>query len=486
MSATASPTLDAYSYGSLVGGKWRTRGVDFTTKNPARPSERVGEYSLSSGADVRDAGAEASRAQPAWSALPSFERAKVVARFLDAVEARTEAIALAITREQGKPLGEARGEVGKSLRESRVMVSEAARVGTTSVGSARPGVRNLITRRARGVIAGITPWNFPILTPMRKIAPALVFGNAMILKPSEMTPGAACFIVDAGRGILPDGVLQLVNGGPDVGEALVRLPCVAGVTFTGSVPVGKRIYAMAAERLAEVSLELGGKNAAIVHDVAELDRALDHIAGAAFLCGGQRCTAVSRVLVQRSLAAAVIAGLTQRARAVVLGDGMNPATTLGPLVSAGHRERVGEMVTKAIAEGARAVVGAKNASVADTDGFFYEPTILVDVPPRGIAAREEIFGPVISILVYDTLDEALELLNDVDYGLTAALFSNDHRAIERFVDQAQTGMLHINHGTIPDDHMPFGGIKNSGVGAPSVGASAANFYTTEHAVYLGT
>ncbi len=476
----------AYRYGSLVGGTWRTGSATFETANPAHPSERVGIYDVASPETLRAAADAARDAQRLWRKTPAMERAKIISRFLDQVEVRTDEIALAMTREQGKPLGEARGEIGKALREARCMVANAAHVGTIAMGSARPGVRNLATRRPRGVIAGITPWNFPILTPMRKIAPALVFGDAIILKPSEVAPAAACIVADAARGIVPDGLLQIVNGSADVGQALVDLPIIAGVTFTGSVPVGRAIYAAAALRLAEVSLELGGKNAAVVHDVEDLTAALDHIAGAAFLCSGQRCTAISRVLVHRTLTKAVTDGLVQRARSLVLGNGADKSTTLGPLVTAKQRDRVEALVVRAVSEGSVVATGGKRAQVYGSEsGFFYEPTILVDVPRDCVAAREEIFGPVIAVLAYDTVDEAFDMLNEVEFGLTAALFSNNHRVIERFLDECETGMIHVNHGTIPDDHMAFGGIKNSGVGAPSVGPSSAAFYTTEHAVYLG-
>ncbi|HZO94201.1 MAG TPA: aldehyde dehydrogenase family protein [Candidatus Baltobacteraceae bacterium] len=483
---TVATTHRAYEFGSLLGGGWRYAGQEFVTANPARPSERVGTYQTASERDLTKAADAALSAQRAWARVPAAERARVVGLFLDAVEARTGEIALAITREQGKPLAESRGEIGKSLREARTMLGEALRVGTAAAGSGRPGVRNVVTRRPRGVIAAITPWNFPILTPMRKIVPALVFGNAIVLKPSEVAPAAACLVADASRGIVPDGLLQIVNGGGDVGRALVDLPVASGVTFTGSVEVGRAVYAAAALRLAEVSLELGGKNAAIVHDVDSLDAALDHITGAAMLCSGQRCTAISRVLVRRELHDAVVEGLVRRAQAFVLGDGTTEGTTLGPLVTSRQRDRVEAMVERAIAEGARAATGGRRGTVAGLDdGFFYEPTILVDVSPENVAAREEIFGPVVAVLPYDDLDEAFTLLNGVEYGLTAALFSHEQRAIARFVDECETGMLHVNHGTVPDDHMPFGGIKASGVGAPSVGPSAASFYTTEHAVYLG-
>jgi aldehyde dehydrogenase (NAD+) len=316
---------------------------------------------------------------------------------------------------------------------------------------------------------------------MRKISPAIVFGNAIILKPSEFTPATACLIADTAKGILPDGLLQIVNGGADAGAGLVAARGIDGVTFTGSVATGKRIYAAAAQNLAEISLELGGKNAAVVHDAADLGACLDQISTAAFMCAGQRCTAVSRVLVNRTLLRDVVDGLADRAKRQVLGDGMDPATTMGPLTNEAQLNRVSAMVAAGVKEGARPIAGCE--APADK-GYFFRPTILADVAPQMSVAREEIFGPVISVLAYDSLDEAISVLNGVEYGLTSALFSNDNAVIQRFVDESESGMIHVNHGTIPDNHMPFGGIKSSGVGAYSVGASAAGFYTTEHSVYI--
>ena len=455
--------------------------MEFVTRNPARPGEIVGRYATTSREELGAAIERARAAQRAWRAVPSVERGALFGRFVAAVEARTEDLARSITLEQGKPIGESRGEVAKSCAEARFMAGEAARGHSEVMPSARPGIRNMVVRRPRGVIAALTPWNFPILTPMRKISPAIVFGNALILKPSEFTPATACLVVDAAKGILPDGLLQLVNGGAEVGAALVSAPEVSGVTFTGSVATGRRIYAAAAQSLAEISLELGGKNAAVVNDAADLGACLDQIATAAFMCAGQRCTAVSRVLVRRPLLGDVMDGLAERAQRQVLGEGMDPATTMGPLTNAAQLDRVSAMVAAGVKEGARPVVGGEKAA---GEGYFYRPTILAQVGPQMSVAREEIFGPVISVLAYDSLDEAMSILNGVEYGLTSALFSNDNSVIQRFVDESESGMIHVNHGTIPDNHMPFGGVKSSGVGAYSVGASAATFYTTEHSVYI--
>lgn len=460
-------------------------GAQFETRNPADPKTVTGEYVSTPPETLQEIAALAAQAQKGWGALPPVERARIVTRFLDRVEAQAGQITLSVTREQGKPLAEARGELGKSLREARFMVSEGARADGQVVPAQRPGMRNLIITRPRGVIAAITPWNFPVLTPMRKIAPALVHGNAIILKPSEYTPAAACLMAEAARDILPDGLFQIVLGGAETGAALVSLPAVQGVTFTGSVATGRAIYKLAADNLAEISLELGGKNAAIINDTHDMTACLDQVVNAAFQCAGQRCTAISRVIVSSRLADEVTQGLIERAQRVRLGDGMKQDTTMGPLIHADQLRRVERLVQQGLTEGAQALTGAQRASNDGLgDGYFYQPTILSGVDPAATVAREEIFGPVISVLTYSDFDEALQILNTVDYGLTSALFSNNNELVQRFLNASQNGMLHINHGTVPDDHMPFGGIKNSGVGAYSVGSSSARFYTTEHSAYI--
>lgn len=477
-----------YEYGNLISGQWQQgAGVKFLTYNPARPNEVVGCYTAASIEQVNEAVQIALVAQKKWRQLPSIERGAIVEKFIAVIEAKTEELAHAISLEQGKPLAESRGEIAKACAESRFMIGEAARSHGYSMPSSRSGFSNKVIRRPRGVIAALTPWNFPIMTPMRKIAPALVFGNAVILKPSEFTPAAACIVGSAAHGILPDGLLQIVVGLADVGQALVSHSGLNGITFTGSVPVGQKIYSAAAQNLTEVALELGGKNAVVVHDTDELDACLDHIIASAFPCAGQRCTGISRVIVHTSLESRVLDGLVKRAQKVVLGDGMIEGVTMGALNNAAQFKKVSSMVEAGVAQGAKILTGGKEKSIDGYEGgFFYEPTILANVLPSMSVATDEVFGPVISVLSYETLEQAFEILNSVEFGLTSALFSNNHAVIQRFIAESESGMIHINHGTIPENHMPFGGIKKSGVGAYSVGSSAAHFFTTEHSVYEKT
>lgn len=476
-----------YEYGTLQDGRWLPgdRG-SFETHNPARPATPVGRYTTPSDAQIDELMRAAARSQAQWRRVPGLERCALFGRFLDALAARSDELARSITLEQGKPFAEARNEVAKSIAEGRAMAAVAAGMGGEVRPSARRGIRNLVVRRPRGVIVAITPWNFPILTPMRKLSPAIVFGNAIVVKPSEFSPATASLVADAAKGVLPDGLVQVAHGGGEIGAALVAHPAVAGVTFTGSVATGRRIYALAAQSLAEISLELGGKNAAVIHDTPDLAACLDQVMIAACMCAGQRCTAISRVIVQRTLLSDVVDGLVSRANGYVLGDGLADGTTMGPLTNARQLAHVRSMVASGVEEGARIAVGGTSVDVPGCEGgYFFAPTVLANVAPGQRVAREEIFGPVISVLAYDALDDAFAALNGVEYGLTSSLFSQDARVIQRFVDESETGMLHVNHGTIPDSHMPFGGIKHSGVGAYSVGPSAAHFHTTEHSVYLG-
>lgn len=451
--------------------------------NPANPSHVIGTYETLSSDELPDIMAEAREAQRTWAALPQPQRGRIVGAFLDALEARKEDIARSITLEMGKTIAEARGEVTKALSEGRFAVSRAGMMMGQTLPSQKLGVMVHTVRRPRGVIVGITPWNFPFGTPIRKTIPALVFGNAMVLKPSINTPGAAVIMAEAAKGILPDDLFRVVIGTGDFSSALTACSEIDAISFTGSVGVGKKVAMAAAANLAEVSLELGGKNPAILHDAHELDSALDQIYAAAFAICGQRCTAISRVLVKRDLAKAAIDGLSSRARAAKLGDGLEDGITMGPLSSDQQLSDVSGFVERAIKEGATLSAGGE-ALRLNTGGYFYRPTILSKVTPDMEVARQEVFGPVLSVIEYDDIDDAMHIANDVAYGLTSCLFSEQSPVIEQFIARSESGMLHVNHGSFPDDHVPFVGLKASSLGVGgSNGDSTVQFFTSEHAVY---
>ena len=457
--------------------------MPFDIRNPAAPDQIVARYEETAPDRLDDIVAQARRAQRDWAAVPQPERGAVVCRYMDALEARAGDIALSITREMGKPLSEARGEVAKALGEGRAMAARAGAPLGEVFPSQVPGTVAYTTRRPRGVILGINPWNFPFSTPMRKAIPALVFGNAILLKPASLTPGAVALMAEIAGGILPAHLLQAVIGGGALGQALAEHRGVNGVSFTGSVGVGTRVAQAAAGHLAEISLELGGKNPAILNDASDLDRALDQIMAAAFAVCGQRCTAISRVIVHRDLEAAAIAGLAARADALQPMDGTAEGAAIGPLSSAQQLEDVAAFVTRAVDAGAALVAGGQRID-SDSGGYFYAPTILSGVTRDMEIARAEVFGPVLSVIAYDSVDEALSIANDVAFGLSSCLYSEQAEMIERFIAESESGMLHVNAGSFPENHLPFVGIKDSAMGVGgSNGPSTLQFYTTEHTVY---
>lgn len=452
-------------------------------RNPAAPEEIVATYDETPASALDDLVASAGEAQVAWAAVPQPERGVRVAKYVDALEARAQEIALSITKEMGKPLAEASGEVAKAIGEARACIGRASAPIGEVFPSQIPGTVAYSTRRPRGVVLGINPWNFPFSTPMRKAIPALIYGNAIILKPASLTPGAVALMVEIATETLPANLVQAVIGGGALGQALSEHAGVDAVSFTGSVDVGKRVAQAAAGHLAEVSLELGGKNPAILNDASDLDKALDQIMAAAFAVCGQRCTAVSRVIVHRDLEEKVVAGLATRAEAMQPMDGTACGARIGPLSSAQQLEDVAGFVSRAAAEGAIIAVGGKKLDT-DTGGYFYAPTILSGVLRDMEVARDEVFGPVLSVIAYDTEDEAISIANDVAFGLSSCLYSERSDVVERFVAESESGMIHVNAGSFPENHLPFVGVKDSAMGVGgSNGPSTIQFYTTEHTVY---
>lgn len=451
-------------------------------RNPANPSEIVGTFPTISPDDVPEMIKTARAAQRAWAKIPQPERGRMVDAFLNGLEARAEDIARSITREMGKIIAESRGEVAKAIGEGRATTRRASAPIGEVLPSQKAGTAVYSTRRPRGVIVGINPWNFPFSTPIRKTIPALVYGNAMILKPSISTPGAAFIMQEVADATLPKGIFQIANGSGSLGGVLTSAAGVDAISFTGSVGVGRIVAQAAAANLTEISLELGGKNPVILNDASDMELALNQIYGAAFAVCGQRCTAISRVIVRRALEAQVVEGLANRARAAKVGDGLDATSTIGPLMGEKARADVAGFVDRAVAAGAH--VAAGGTMIEQDGGYFYAPTILSQVTPDMEVARDEVFGPVLAVIPYDTPDEALAICNDVEFGLSACLYSEQLPLVERIVAEAESGMIHVNCGSFPEDHAPFVGVKNSSLGVGgSNGPSTLHFYTQEHTVF---
>ena len=473
---------------NYIGGGWRpaSNGARYGIRNPARPDECLGEFAESTAADVAAAVDAAADAARGWAGTPAPHRGGMLFRFAQLLEDSKNELARIVTLEQGKALAEAVGEVGRAAAEARFMAGEASRPMGQTFPSERAGFSCHTITEPLGVVAAICPWNFPVVTPVRKLAPALAFGNTAVFKPSSLTPWSAAFLMNLlEQASVPAGVINMVTGrGAIVGDALVRDDRVRGITLTGSTDTGRRIYTHAAARLARVQLELGGKNPAVVIDCDDLDGAAREIVSAAFLCSGQRCTALSRVIVSESQAAALVERIRHYVDRIVVGDGLDPRTTMGPLVSEGQLQTVQGYVRKGIESGCELVAGGAPVAGNPQRGFYFTATLFDRVPPESPLAGEEIFGPVLPILRVRDLEEAITIANSTRYGLAASFFTSRLGHVHEFTSRVQAGMIHINHGTASQAHIPFGGVRESGQGAYSIGPTAREFYTNIKAVYV--
>jgi alpha-ketoglutaric semialdehyde dehydrogenase len=473
---------------NLIGGEWidALGGAHYHIRNPARPGESLGEFADSTPADVTAAVDAATAAAGLWAATPGPQRGAVLYRFAQLLDESRDELARIVTLEQGKALAESLGEVARAANEARFMAGEASRPVGHAFPSERPGFSCQTVSEPLGVVATICPWNFPVVTPVRKIAPALAFGNAVVFKPASLTPGSAVAIVKLlERAGVPPSVVNLVSGsGATAGEALIRDARVNGISFTGSTKVGTHIYEVAASRLARVQLELGGKNPAVVIDCDDLDGAAREIVAAAFLCSGQRCTAISRVIVSNEQADALVDRLLHHVARIKVGDGLDVGTTMGPLVCRGQLRIVEDYVRQGLEWGCELVAGGAALNEhPEQEGYYYAPTLFDRVAPTCPLALEEIFGPVLPVLRVHDFGEAIALANGTRYGLAASLFTARTSYVHEFARRIQAGMIHINHGTASQAHVPFGGVKDSGQGAYSIGHTAREFFTNVKAIY---
>jgi aldehyde dehydrogenase (NAD+) len=476
------------TYANWIGGKWVAPGTAdyYMTHNPAHPEEVLGEYPSSGKADAEASVAAADAARAAWANTPGPQRGSILFRFAQLLEDSRNELGKIITLEQGKALGEALGEVSRAAVEVRYMAGEASRPLGQTYPSERAGFSCQTIAEPLGIVATISPWNFPVVTPVRKIAPAIAFGNTVVFKPASLTPWSAVFLMQLlEKAGLPAGVVNLVIGsGSTVGDCLVSDPRVRGISFTGSSDIGRRVAEMAARRFAAVQLELGGKNPAVVVDYDDLDGAAREIVSAAFLCSGQRCTALSRVIVSEAQADELVERILCAVGRIKVGDGLREVTTMGPLVSMAQFQVVEQYVRKAIEEGCAVLAGGRALTEQpERDGYYYAPTVFDRVSPESPLAREEIFGPVLPVIRVRDAEGALAVANQSRYGLAAAVFTSRPELMHKLASGIEAGMIHINHGTASQAHVPFGGRKDSGQGAFSIGPTAREFFTSVKAVY---
>ncbi len=473
-----------------IGGKRKKAqsGRTFENRNPAKWDEVVGVFPKSSQADVDEAVQAAREAYRSWSLTPAPKRGDIVKRAGDILVARKEEIAREMTREMGKVLLETRGDVQEGIDTAYFSASEGRRMYGVTAPSELPDKFTMSMRTPIGVAGIISPWNFPMAIPTWKIFPALVSGNTIVFKPASDTPKTAATLVDilveAG---VPDGVINIVHGGGDeVGTAIVSHDGIDVVSFTGSTTVGKKISETASKTLKRVSLELGGKNAEIVMDDANLELALDGVLWGAFGTTGQRCTATSRLILHEKIYEKFIGMLAERTSLLKLGSGLNESIEVGPCVNEDQRKRVDSYVQIGKKEGARLVIGGAVANGGELDkGWFYKPTIFADVEPEMTIAREEIFGPVLSVLKAKSMDHAIELMNGTIYGLSSAVYTRNINNAFKAIRDIKAGITYINAPTIgAETHMPFGGVKETGNGHREGGASAFHFFTEIKTVYV--
>jgi len=475
---------------NYIDGKW----VDCKSKktfaniNPANTKEVVCQHQASGPEDVATACAAAQSAQKAWSALPAPRRGEYLFKAAEWLDARLDKLAEDMTREEGKTLPEAKGEVKRAINIFRYFGGEGARQFSYQIPSERESVFCYTVRKPLGVVALITPWNFPSAIPAWKMAPALVAGNSVVIKPASQAPLSALRLVEAlHEAGLPHGVLNYVSGsGGAVGSPLVENAAIRAISFTGSCEVGAGVYEKATRRRIRVQLEMGGKNPAIVLGDADLDYAADILVNGAFFSTGQKCTATSRAIIEKAIYEPLLEKLVAKTRQLKVGNGLDPGVQIGPAIDEKQLETDLRYIEIATQEGAKLVCGGNRLNGASYDqGYFLEPAIFTGVTPEMRIAQEEVFGPVLAIMIANDFDEAMRLANCARFGLSAAIVTRNLTRVHQFVDLIGAGLITVNLPTAGVEYqLPFGGTKESSFGMREQGPQALDFYTETRTVYL--
>ncbi len=488
MSAVAEATVARAM--NFVNGRWAEPAGErrVERRNPANRDDLVGMVALSTRAETRAAIDAAAAAFPAWRATPAPVRGRIIARAGQIMTERAQELGRILTREEGKTLSESHGEILRSINVLDFTAGEARRIAGETLPSELPRNFAYTLKQPLGVVACITPWNFPVAIPVWKIAPALVAGNTVVFKPATITAFTGMKVVEifeeAG---VPPGVLNLVVGsGAEVGDELVERPAVKAISFTGSNEVGCALYTQGAGRLKKVQCEMGGKNPLVVLEDADLALAVESTIQGAFGSTGQRCTATSRAIVVEAVADEFVRRLAERAAQLKVGDGSQPGVHVGPSVDESQYKTVLKYLEIAKQEGAKLVCGGQALRGGDYDrGYFTQPTIYDHVKPNSRLAQEEIFGPVLSVIRVPDYEHAIEAANGVVYGLSSSIYTQNVARFFDFVDRIETGMTHLNSPTTGGEaHVPFGGMKGTGVGLREQGRVAIDFFTELKVVYV--
>jgi len=472
---------------NFIGGETVSSPATSRNVNPSDTNDVIGEFAAGSRADVEAAIAAAKAAFPAWSRTTPQERYDVLKKASDEVLARREELGRILSREEGKTLPEGIGEATRAGQILAFFAGEALRIGGETVPSVRPGLGVEMTREAVGVVGMITPWNFPIAIPSWKIAPALAWGNTVVLKPADLVPHSAWALCDILiRSGLPKGVLNLVMGrGSVVGQAIIDHPDVTAISFTGSVSTGRRIAAscVASQPMKKVQLEMGGKNPLVVLDDADLKTAVECAVNGAFFSTGQRCTASSRLIVTKGIYNAFVAAMVERMKGLVVDDALKAGTHIGPVVDQSQLDQDEKYIAVGRDEGAKLAWGGERLN-RDTPGYYLQPALFTDCSNAMRISREEIFGPVASVIPARDYDEALALANDTEFGLSSGICTSSLKYATHFKRNAEAGMVMVNVPTAGVDyHVPFGGRKRSSYGPREQGSYAREFYTTVKTAY---
>lgn len=471
---------------NFIAGEWVAGASQIENRNPSDTSDLIGLFEQASGDQLGDALAAARKAQVAWAGYALERKQAVLMSIGNELMARAEELGTLLSREEGKPLAEGKGEVFRAGQFFTYYAAEVLRQLGENADSVRPGIEVDVRREPVGVVAIISPWNFPTATASWKIAPALCYGNAVIWKPANVTPASAVALTEIiSRQDIPDGLFNLVMGsGSDIGQRLVESPQVDAISFTGSVPVGKGIAAAAIQNLTKVQMEMGSKNALAVMDDADLDLAVTLALGGAFGGTGQKCTASSRLIVHAGVHDAFVEKLVAGAQAMKVGHALDPDTQMGPVVSAGQLAENMAYLDVAANDGAELACGAKRLTL-ETEGYYMSPGVFVGTTNDMQINREEMFAPLTSVIKVDGYDEGLTVVNDTNFGLTSGIVTKSLARATHFRRNARTGVVTVNLPTAGTDyHVPFGGRGDSSYGPREQGRSAAEFYTTVKTAYI--